>query len=61
MLGTTEIIIVLVVAGLILFDKKNRIGEIARALGKFSSEFKKGKKEAEKEIEEIKKELKFRS
>lgn len=55
MLGATEIIIILVVAGLILFGSKNRIGEIARTLGKFSSEFKKGKKKAEKEIEEIKK------
>jgi len=57
MLGATEIIIILVVAGLILFGKKNRIGDIARALGKFSSEFKKGKREAEEEIEEIKKEI----
>lgn len=54
MLGTTEIII-LVIVGLILFGNKNRIGEIARALGKFSSEFKKGKGEVEKEIEGIKK------
>jgi len=45
----------LFVEGLIIFGNKNRIGEIARTLGKFSSEFKKGKKEAEKEIEEIKK------
>ncbi len=55
MLGATEIIIILVVGGLILFGKKNRISEIARAMGKFSSEFKKGKMEAEKEIEEIRK------
>jgi len=55
-LGTTEIII-LVVIGLILFGNKNRIGEIARALGKFSAEFKKGRREVEREIEEIKKEI----
>ncbi len=57
MLGTTEIIIILIVAGLLLFGKGEKIKEIARALGKFSAEFKKGKGEAKKEIEEIKKEI----
>ena len=57
MLGTTELII-LVVAILVLFGNTKRIREIARAMGRFSSEFKKGKEEAEKKIEEIKKEIK---
>lgn len=59
MFGASEVLIILIVAGLILFGKKNRIGEIARTLGKFSAEFKKGTKETEKEIEEIKKEIKI--
>jgi len=58
MLGTTEIIIILIIAGLILFGSKKKAGEIARSFGKFSNEFKKGKREVEKEIEEVKKELK---
>ncbi len=58
MLGATEIIIILIVAGLILFGKGDKIKELARTLGKFRAEFNKGKKEAEKGIEEIKKELK---
>ena len=60
MLGATEIIIILIVAGLILFGSPKKAGEIARSLGKFSSEFKKGKKEIEKEIEGIKKETKLK-
>jgi len=58
MLGTTEIIIILIVAGLIFFGGGKKIGEIARTLGKFSAEFKKGKGEVEKELEGIKKEIK---
>ena len=59
MLGATEIIIILIVAGLILFGKGEKIKELARTLGKFSAEFKKGKKETEKRIEENKKEIKI--
>lgn len=58
MLGASEIIIILIVGGVILFGGKKRIGEIARSLGKFSGEFKKGKREMEKEIKNIKEELK---
>ena len=57
MLGTTEIIIILIAAGVIVFGGKKGVGEIARTLGKFSGEFKKGTREVEKEIKNIKKEL----
>jgi TatA/E family protein of Tat protein translocase len=57
MLGATEIIIILIVAGLIFFGGGNKIGEIARALGKFNAEFKKGKEKVEKELEDVKKEI----
>ncbi|PIU75158.1 MAG: translocase [Candidatus Portnoybacteria bacterium CG06_land_8_20_14_3_00_39_12] len=56
MIGITELIIILVVAGTIFFGGK-RIGELGRALGKFTGEFKKGKIESEKEIEAMKKEI----
>jgi len=58
MLGATEIIIILIAAGVIVFGGKKGVGEIARTLGKFTGEFKKGKKGVEKEINKIKKELK---
>jgi sec-independent protein translocase protein TatA len=55
MIGFTEILIIGVIALIILFGGK-KITEIARGMGKFSSEFKKGKMEAEKELKEIKSE-----
>ncbi len=58
MLGASEIIIILIIAGLILFGGGKKIGEIARSLGKFSAEFKKGRKDIDQEIEELKKEIK---
>lgn len=58
MLGATEIIIILIAAGVIVFGGKKGAGEIARSLGKFSGEFKKGRREVEKEIKNIKKEIK---
>ena len=58
MLGATEIIIILITAGVIVFGGKKGVGKIARSLGKFSGELKKGKREVEKEIKNIKKELK---
>lgn len=56
-LGATEIIIILIAAGVIVFGGKKGVGEIARSLGKFSSEFKKGRREVEEEINKIKKEI----
>ena len=56
MLGATEIIIILILGGIILFGGK-KIGEVARSMGKFTTEFKKGKMEAEAELREIKKEM----
>ena len=50
-LGLPEIIVILV-AVVILFYGGEKIPEIARGLGRFSGEFKKGRKEVEKEIEE---------
>lgn len=58
MIGLSEILI-LVLAVFILFGNKEKIGEFARALGKFMAEFKKGKMEAEKEMEKIKNEIKL--
>ena len=57
MLGATELIIILIAVGILIFGNKKRAGEFAQSLGKFTAEFKKGKKEVEKEIEGIKKEL----
>jgi sec-independent protein translocase protein TatA len=56
MIGVSEIIIILVVAGIVFFGGK-KIEELGRALGRFTGEFKKGKMEVEKELKEIKKEL----
>ncbi len=56
MLGATEIIIILVVGGIILFGG-SKIGSIARSFGKFTTEYKKGKMEAEEELKELKKEI----
>jgi len=56
MIGISEAIIILVVAGIIFFGGK-KIGELGRALGRFTGEFKKGKMEVEKELKEIKKEI----
>ena len=57
MLGIGELLI-LILIGLIIFGNKNKLPEIARSLGKFSSEYKKGKDNVQKEIDNIKKELK---
>ncbi|KKQ77878.1 MAG: hypothetical protein A3A96_00625 [Candidatus Zambryskibacteria bacterium RIFCSPLOWO2_01_FULL_39_39] len=48
-LGLPEIVIILVVV-VIFFFGGEKIGEIARGLGRFTGEFKKGKTEMEKEI-----------
>lgn len=58
-LGITEIVIILLAAGILLFGSK-KIIELARSMGRFSGEFKKGKKEIEAELrggeDEVKKE-----
>jgi Sec-independent protein translocase protein TatA len=45
---------------MLFFGNKDRIGELARWLGKFSGEFKKGKREVEEEIKEVKEELEIK-
>ena len=57
MIGITELIIILVVGGIIFFGKE-KIGELGKALGRFTGEYKKGKMEVEKELKEIKEETK---
>ena len=63
-LGITEIIIIAIALGVLFFGGK-KITEWARNLGRFTGEFKKGRKEvekelrdAEKEVEELKEEVK---
>ena len=55
-LGPTEIVIILTVV-IIFFFGGEKISELARGLGKFTGEFKKGKAEIEEEIEKAKKAL----
>jgi len=56
-LGLPEIVIILI-ALVILFFGGKKITELARGMGRFTGEFKKGKTEIEKEIKEAEKELK---
>ena len=48
-LGIPEIAIIILAIGILLFGSK-KIIEVARSMGRFTGEFKKGKKEIEKEI-----------
>ena len=48
-LGIPEIAIILLAIGILLFGSK-KIIEVARSMGRFTGEFKKGKKEIETEI-----------
>ncbi len=48
-LGLPEILIIAVAIGILLFGSK-KIVEIARSLGRFSGEFKKGKQDIEREL-----------
>jgi sec-independent protein translocase protein TatA len=50
-LGLSEIIIILVVI-IVLFFGGKKITELAKGMGRFSGEFKKGKMEIEKELKE---------
>ncbi len=56
-LGVPEIIIILLAVGILLFGNK-KIIELARSLGRFSGEFKKGKLEIENEINKAESEVK---
>lgn len=56
-LGFPEIVIILVVV-LVFFFGGEKVSEIARGLGRFTGEFKKGKEEMEKEIKKTEKGLK---
>ena len=55
MIGSTEIAIIIIAAILLIFGSR-KIGEFGKSLGRFSSEYKKGKIEAEKELKEIQQE-----
>ncbi len=56
MIGVTELIIILVVAGVVFFGEK-KIGGLGKALGRFTGEYKKGKMEVDKELDEMKQEI----
>ena len=56
MLGSTEIIVLIVVIGVLIFGAK-KIPELAKTFGKAKGEFEKGKIEADKDLKEFKKEL----
>ena len=53
-LGVPEIVIIVIVI-VIFFSGGEKISEIARGLGRFTGEFKKGKEEMEKEIKKSEK------
>lgn len=56
-LGFTEVAIIVVVL-VIFFFGGQKISELARGLGRFTGEFKKGKAEMEREIKKAEKEFK---
>jgi len=56
MLGSTEIIVLIVVIGVLIFGAK-KIPELAKTFGKAKGEFEKGKIEADKDLKEFKEEL----
>ena len=56
-LGFPELVIILVVI-VVFFFGGEKISELARGLGRFTGEFKKGKAEMEKEIKKAEKGLK---
>jgi len=57
MLGTTEIIVLVVVIGVLIFGAK-KIPELAKTFGKAKGEFEKGKIEGEKELKDFKEAVK---
>ena len=56
MLGTTEIIVLVVVIAVLIFGAK-KIPELAKTFGKAKGEFEKGKIEADKDLKEFKEEI----
>ena len=56
-LGFPEIAIIVIVV-LIFFFGGDKVSDLARGLGRFTGEFKKGKAEMEKEIRKAEKEIK---
>jgi len=56
-LGVPEIAVIVIVI-MIFFAGGDKMSEIARGLGRFTGEFKKGKEEMEKEIKKAEKGLK---
>ena len=57
MIGSTEIIILVVVIGVLIFGAK-KIPELAKTFGKAKGEFEKGKIQGEKELKDFKDEVK---
>jgi sec-independent protein translocase protein TatA len=55
-LGIPEMLII--VAVLVLFFGANKISEIARGMGRFTGEFKKGQREMEEEMKKMDSEVK---
>jgi len=55
-LGSTEIIILVVVIGVLIFGAK-KIPQLAKTFGKAKGEFEKGKIEADKELKDFKDEV----
>lgn len=49
-LGFSEILVIVIAAAVLLFGSK-KIVELARSMGRVSGEFKKGKREVERELE----------
>lgn len=58
MIHGIEWIIIGVIAIIVLFGGAKKIPELARALGKALGEFKKGRREMDRELNEAKKEVK---
>jgi len=56
MLGSQEIIILVIVIGVLIFGAK-KIPELAKTFGKAKGEFEKGKIEADRDLKEFKEEL----
>ncbi len=56
MIGSTEIIILVVVIGVLIFGAK-KIPQLAKTFGKAKGEFEKGKIEADKELKDFKDEI----
>jgi sec-independent protein translocase protein TatA len=58
-LGFPEIVVIIIVL-LVLFSGGDRLSEVAKGLGRFTGEFKKGKEEIEEELKKTEDEVKPR-